>query len=594
MDPPFEQNLSDAFAYKLNSLASRGNHKNGDDRYLSDHPVVVQRVKRAHNTIRCHPHQQHLGSQKNHTTNLRGNSSDGRLLFSVQQNEECDEVEQSSSIYNDNGALPAWLKRMIPSCAQDVFVTLRKVKPMESEGSGCLGMIIRDDIILTTRECSIYNYTFNSPEASTHLKNAYPQISLNNKEEMRNSRFGFLTVDAPPHHYFIDQQYHRARLFLSLQSTPSPVIPNSNKQNISSSSSLQIKDDVVAVTCDVNDEHKPIVHNFPANGGQEMIPLSELYGLVPDDILWEHADIDTAPTLTFKNERWWSKAVSLEDEEEFMKSKIEEYRGPAGSVSISNAHKNKGFISTASALCEALDPRGHRRDACFKHYYTLWRDEVPFSRMHLFDWLDHGNTDAYWETSDLLLDDEKCAKERFNRKTVHYFNDTERDLHEVYVTQSNDGTRLIFRYTHNDDLVPVSDKDDPHLYVWGLDEKFYIVDNTWDWDKFGEPKHTSVFAGMPVLAGGKMYFEEDGSVWITFNSGHYRPNISAMSMMYQWTKDQGFNTTALHWVPAYGTGWSEKDCDETAQFQIEIPGYNSTSLEKSCREVTNSPTWVDE
>ena len=129
LGPPFEQNISEAFAYKLNSLASRGNHKDGGDRYLSDHPVVVQRVKRAHNMIRCHPHQQHLGSQKNHTTNLRGNSSDGRLLFSVQQNEECDEVEQSSSIHN--GALPAWLKRMIPSCAQDVFVTLHKVKPME-------------------------------------------------------------------------------------------------------------------------------------------------------------------------------------------------------------------------------------------------------------------------------------------------------------------------------------------------------------------------------------------------------------------------------------------------------------------------------
>ena len=56
--------------------------------------------------------------------------------------------------------------------------------------------------------------------------------------------------------------------------------------------------------------------------------------------------------------------------------------------------------------------------------------------------------------------------------------------------------------------------------------------------------------------------------------------------MYQCTKDQGFNTTALHWVPAYeyGNGWSEKDCGETAQFQIEIPGYNSRLHRRSHAE----------
>ena len=94
-----------------------------------------------------------------------------------------------------------------------------------------------------------------------------------------------------------------------------------------------------------------------------------------------------------------------------------------------------------------------------------------------------------------------------------------------------------------------------------------------------------------------------------------RPDIQAAAMMYQWAKDQGFNTTSLHWVGR--ESWSEVSrelsllflihlvyinlhsslalqecCDETEWDSIHIPGFDATSLEESCREVTNSPTWI--
>ena len=86
LGPPFEQNISEAFAYKLNSLASRGNHKDGGDRYLSDHPVVVQKVKRAPDKsimIRCHPDQQN--KMQTDLRNLLASFSGNKLQSFAQQ-----------------------------------------------------------------------------------------------------------------------------------------------------------------------------------------------------------------------------------------------------------------------------------------------------------------------------------------------------------------------------------------------------------------------------------------------------------------------------------------------------------------------------
>ena len=94
--------------------------------------------------------------------------------------------------------------------------------------------------------------------------------------------------------------------------------------------------------------------------------------------------------------------------------------------------------------------------------------------------------------------------------------------------------------------------------------------------------------------------------------------------MYQWMKDKKLNTSALNWIgrnysePEPGM-WSEEECGERTTVEsikttgfnalewpdmydretkwdqwedIEIPGFNATTLEKTCREVTNSQTWM--
>ena len=229
----------------------------------------------------------HKGESSN--AKLRGDSRSP--LISPVQHDDVDDSDAGGGLSSSSASqvssaqltIPMNIDDMIPDCAQDVFITLRHndAKSSEPTPSSCRGMLIRDDIILTTRECSRDAFHFGQPVLS-----AVPHTILNNKDP--SSRLGFLKVeDAIEHYFFIDQSYYRTRMFLSLKSATTTVTVDDGK-------------DVAVFTCDVDDENKPIVHNFPAKGGREMIPIHELYGVVPDDILWEHTDLYTAPTLKFK------------------------------------------------------------------------------------------------------------------------------------------------------------------------------------------------------------------------------------------------------------------------------------------------------
>ena len=203
-------------------------------------------------------------------------------------------------------------------------------------------------------------------------------------------------------------------------------------------------------------------------------------------------------------------------------------------------------------------------------------------------------------------DNNQMCNEILNEKVVHYFSGKERAYHEVYITPSEDGKKLIWRYKRNNELVLPSSMNNPHMYAWGIDKKFYIVDknNTllypseespsvvpWDTVKRQTIKHSSIFAGGPVMSAGEAHVDQDGAVLgINFASGHYRPNIQTVTMMYQSFKDQHFNTAALRW--AGRLDWSEEDCDNAKWEENEISGFNAASLEKSCHEITNSPTFV--
>jgi len=213
------------------------------------------------------------------------------------------------------------------------------------------------------------------------------------------------------------------------------------------------------------------------------------------------------------------------------------------------------------------------------------------------DWLDFGDGKFILEMNEIrqnlpyMDEDELCHKKDFNKETVHYFDDEMRREHEVYITPSEDGTELIWRYTVDGELVPESDPDHPHLYMFDLNFTWYMVDDSWDEETYGIVKQTGVTAGRPGLSGGKAYFKENGAIWgINFSSGHYRPEIHNAAAMYQYFKDQSFNLTALHWVGR--DSWTSKDCEDTKWHKIEIPGFNTKDLEDSCYEITSSPTWI--
>ncbi len=68
---------------------------------------------------------------------------------------------------------------------------------------------------------------------------------------------------------------------------------------------------------------------------------------------------------------WWSKSVRLDDEEEYMKTVLQDYVGPVGTVSLPMAHYGS-YVKQVAAVLEAVDPRGHRKE-CFLNYYKRWQ-----------------------------------------------------------------------------------------------------------------------------------------------------------------------------------------------------------------------------
>jgi len=452
-----------------------------------------------------------------------------------------------------------------PDCAKDVLVQLHNEKVKT-----CKGILIRDDLIITTESCSILNFTFTFKFDGLHKVHARPNIEFNAKFEETGAQFGFLKVDIPFHNYFIDQSvqrgYHRTRLFLSERFDKKSVM-----------------------TCGVNQE--PILHSFPIDFG-DSIPLVKLKNNLPENILWQESDLNTAVMLQHNTVRWWVKPITLEHEMAEISEIIDLYVGPPGSLSVPTAHHH--FNTKVIGMLEVVDPRGHRR-TCLKEYYSEWQQNSPFSQLHFFDWLDYGP--AKFSLDSIPPGKSDCGnKTLFNSKTVKYFDDELRLLHEIYFKASNDKKQTISKYNHNDEFVPKTEENESHLYMWGLDGKFYIVDDTWDQEMYGRIKHTSVFAGKPVLSAGRAHFAENGTLLgINFASGHYRPDINSAAIMYSWMENQGLNISSFHWIGR--SSWDTDSCLEVVWEDIDISGICEppdcgSVLKLACHDVTKSPTWI--
>jgi len=126
------------------------------------------------------------------------------------------------------------LAAQIPSCAKHTFLTLYRQQQQPQSGSGeekdssssinenitCKGMLLRDDIILTTHECSQSTTLYFQSKSRGSSVKATPYTALNANMAL-HSKLGFLQVQDVPYHYlFLDKPVRRARMFLSLRSNP--------------------------------------------------------------------------------------------------------------------------------------------------------------------------------------------------------------------------------------------------------------------------------------------------------------------------------------------------------------------------------------
>jgi len=519
-----------------------------------------------------------------HDTHIRGGGSSGGTSISFNRQQDIIDFNVDP----------------LPRYAQDVIISLHKVEGSEGGGKGeklCKGLLIRDDIILTSKECSTSSYVFHFPgvEEGRVRYDAKPYKNLNAKNEdmIPTSQLGFLETNLPYHYYFNDDNpVHRTRMFLSKRT-------GGDEQGKK-----------VIMTCGERDQ--PIVHNFPVNG--EMIPVASLIHILPEDILWDDVDKDTSPMLQEgSSHRWWTRAITLDDEAHAYSHFIKEYRDKAPPGALTFIHTDK-FLEAAVVVNEAVDPRGHRISlldtGCYMNYFIRYIHEKPFSGTHFFDWLDFGNGRVLTESIEWLKDEngtvpdnkqmffDLCKKESLNKVKVRFFNDEERRESEVYITATREG--LIARYTKTDEPVPRSAGNEttevldlPHLYVWDLDKKLYIVKDDWDTDSGSEKggtKHTTILAGKPCLSAGKVYVGRGGVLFgINWSSGHYRPTLASLSMMYSWIKNEmNYNPLAMSWIGR--RGWTSANC--TAYDWNSIQGFEPNDLEKTCKEVTSSDKFI--
>lgn len=97
-----------------------------------------------------------------------------------------------------------------------------------------------------------------------------------------------------------------------------------------------------------------------------------------------------------------------------------------------------------------------------------------------------------------------------------------------------------------------------------------------------------ILGGRPALSAGEIYIGPSGVIQgIDYSSGHYKPDIKVVTMMYQSFKDQGLNVSATNWIGR--SSWSLKDCAEIKWRNIQIPSFNATTgatLRHLCLEAT--------
>jgi len=404
-----------------------------------------------------------------------------------------------------------------PSCLTQVVVSLRpstyKISKRERLGlpeEKCSGLLVKDDLILSSAYCAAQARTVEIPHAknktAAHIATHY----------VGPHAIGIVRVDLPNHHH--NSGIPRKRLFLG--SNPSKGPPR-----------LYCRDG------------RPVASALPLNT-TTWVPLSPLRPYL-GDVFWDD-DLDSTAELTNGIRRWYTTKQSNTTLVKAIDDLRYKWLGGPGSVDIYHPD-NYG------PLLEAEDPRGNRYHMCFGLWWTHWLHEKPFSGIPFFDWLDfgpgrtalpidpiRGNVDpgVYKDNDWKWL--HTCVKSHFNNKKIRYFTEEESAQYAVDLKPYKDG-RMV-RMTYHESGKPVENPEKDLLWVWGLDRTLYVVE---DGHQIG---HTSLIASRPALAAGEMDTGGNGRLEeVDFGSGHYKPNTDNFIEFYNWMLDKGLNVSSIHW-----------------------------------------------
>jgi len=171
---------------------------------------------------------------------------------------------------------------------------------------------------------------------------------------------------------------------------------------------------------------------------------------------------------------------------------------------------------------------------------------------------------------------------------IHFFSDEEKD--DVAIQIEPAGNELIARFKSSGDLLRPTANCEPYLYIFDLEHNLYVVDESFDNEKYGRIKHTGLSSGQPALAAGSIFVGENGSIQaINFDSGHYHPRIPSAAFMHRWMENQGLDTSAVRWMGH--ERWKSTDCNKSNWTAVNIQGFDSKLLNESCNEISAKIKW---
>eukprot|EP00978_Attheya_sp_CCMP212_P019852 scaffold56272_cov71-Attheya_sp.AAC.1 len=373
--------------------------------------------------------------------------------------------------------IPQQDQQNIPHCAKGLVLYTNKSSSQEEDD--CYGFLIRDDVLLTPRDCEEIMRT---KYGSTNLGNKESAITNATSQKMTNSsnagstgedsmktpNLVMVNLDLPKYHR--NSGWPRQRMFLDRR--------NSSHDGFTT----------FGISCTGN---KPILSALSFKDGQ-LFPVSiEVQCDTENEatlngVLWNEKNMDNA-TREMRNdigERWWVKKQSKESLMKEMDQMFNKYRGPTGTLNVVDSMGPR-------AVLQAEDPMGGRVESCLIKYFKMWRKETPFSGEPFFEWLDFGtgrmiNLHSHDQRGFSCL---RKDQHQFRRK---WFNETERENLRVDVKTSDNGKSVRLIYRNSQKPVPHMETD----VAWGLDDEIYVI-NREIYDK-NIAGHTSIFSAGPV------------------------------------------------------------------------------------------------